>query len=79
MKPVGIIGQIDELRRIGIPKKVCKAVGIEPKEPVEIYVEEDKIILKKHTERCVFCSETENLTDFKGKKICPVCKAELSQ
>ena len=78
MKATGIIRNIDELGRIVIPKKIRTTLDIQDNDPVEIYVEEDKIILKKYANTCIFCGESDNLTQFKGKILCQACKQELS-
>ena len=77
MKSIGSTHKIDELGRIVIPKKIRTSLEIKTDDPMEIYVEENKIILKKKEERCVFCSGVTELTDFKDKKICKQCKEEI--
>lgn len=77
MKSTGIVRKVDELGRIVIPKELRKMFNIKEKDPLEIYVEEDTIVLKKHENSCVFCKSTENLMEHKGKYICPDCINEL--
>lgn len=48
MKNTGVIRKIDELGRIVIPKEIRKNLNIRNGEDVQIYIEEDKIVLKKH-------------------------------
>ncbi len=48
MKSTGVIRRIDELGRIVIPKEIRRNLGIHDGENVEIFTEEDSIILKKH-------------------------------
>ena len=48
MKSTGVIRRIDELGRIVIPKEIRRNLGIHDGENVEIYTENDFIILKKH-------------------------------
>ena len=48
MKSTGVIRRIDELGRIVIPKEIRRNLGIRDGENVEIYTENDSIILKKH-------------------------------
>lgn len=79
MKSTGIVRNIDELGRVVVPKELRKKLGIANTDPVEIYVEEDKIILKKYAPVCHFCGSTEDLQDFKEKKICSSCINELSK
>ncbi len=47
MKNTGVVRKIDELGRIVVPKEIRKNLNIRNGEDVQIYVEEDKIILKK--------------------------------
>lgn len=48
MKNTGVVRKIDELGRIVIPKEIRKNLNIRSGEDVQIYIEEDKIILKKY-------------------------------
>ena len=77
MKSTGIVRNVDELGRIVVPKEMRKKMGIANSDPVEIYVEGDKIILTKYTPSCHFCASEENVTEFKGKKICRACLDEI--
>lgn len=46
MKSTGIVRKVDELGRIVIPIELRRTMGIEEKDPLEIYIDEEKIILK---------------------------------
>lgn len=48
MKITGMIRRIDELGRIVIPKEIRKSLRIQDGESMEIFVDEDSIILKRH-------------------------------
>ena len=50
MKTTGVIGRIDELGRIVIPKEIRKNLRIKNGESLEIFVEGDSIILKKFSQ-----------------------------
>lgn len=45
---------------------------------VEIAVDGDRIVLQKHTPRCVFCSRSEALVEYHNRRICASCMRELS-
>lgn len=49
MKTTGIIRRIDELGRIVIPKEIRKTLRIKTSESLEIFIENDDIILKKYS------------------------------
>lgn len=75
MKTSGIVRKIDPLGRVVIPKELRKIKGISSQDEMEIFVEEDRIILKKKEERCIFCGNVESdMIQFKGKYICKSCK-----
>lgn len=78
MKSTGIVRNIDELGRIVVPKEIRKKLGIANTDPVEIYVDGNRIILEKYNPVCHFCSSTDALVDFKGKVVCKSCIDELS-
>lgn len=48
MKSTGIVRKVDELGRIVIPKELRRTLGIEIKDSLEIYVDEERIILQKY-------------------------------
>lgn len=77
MKTLGTVRKVDELGRIVLPVETRKRLGLEPKDPVEIFVEKDRIILKKYEPACIFCGDTNNIVTYKEKRICKSCLAEL--
>ena len=48
MKSTGIVRKLDELGRIVLPIEMRRTFNLAEKDAVEIYVEGDSIILKKH-------------------------------
>ena len=77
MKSTGIVRKVDELGRVVIPIELRRTLGIEEKDALEIYVDADKIILKKYQPACIFCNTAEDIVNFKGKNICVNCRKEL--
>ena len=77
MKSTGIIRKLDELGRIVIPIEMRRTFEIDQDTPIEIFVSEDQIILKKHDPSCIFCHNTKSLLSFKGKNVCATCAREL--
>lgn len=73
MKSTGIVRKVDELGRVVIPIELRRTLTIEEKDALEIYVDSDKIILRKYEPACVFCGNADEVTDFKGKKVCKEC------
>lgn len=46
MKSTGIVRKVDELGRVVIPIELRRTLGIAEKDALEIYVDEERIILK---------------------------------
>ena len=77
MKSTGIVRKVDELGRIVLPVELRRTLDIAEKDSLEIYVDDDRIILKKYEPTCVFCGSSKDVISFKGKNICSVCMNEL--
>ena len=77
MKSTGIVRNVDELGRIVIPKEMRTKMGIASSDPVEIFVENDRIILTKYYPACLLCGSTESVSEIKGKKLCAACLADI--
>ncbi len=66
----GIARQLDPVGRITLPKELRNAFGFAEREILEIYTEDDKIILKKCTEPAdIFTGSKKNLIEFEGKMV----------
>ncbi|MCU5138276.1 AbrB/MazE/SpoVT family DNA-binding domain-containing protein [Bacillus cereus] len=48
MKSTGIIRNIDPLGRIVVPMELRRTLGIQVKDPMEIFVDDESIILQKY-------------------------------
>ena len=61
MKTTGIVRGIDSLGRIVLPKELRTNMHIDKDSKLEIFVEGDQIILKKHRPAgsCDFCGRSE--------------------
>lgn len=74
MKSTGMIRRIDELGRIVVPKEIRRNLGIHDGENLEIFTNEDSIILKKYHRLASSSTLASNLceiiyNDFNGKII----------
>ena len=77
MKATGIVRKLDELGRVVLPIEVRRTMDLNIHDTVEIFVEDDKIILKKYHPACIFCGDARDVTTFKGKLECVHCLREL--
>lgn len=78
MKSTGIVRKLDELGRVVIPKEIRNKLDIEEKDPIEVYIDGNSIVLKKFESGCIFCNNSKELTAFKDKLICKRCLSKLS-
>lgn len=71
MKATGMVRKVDDLGRIVIPKEIRRVLEIAEKDPVEIFVDNDQIVLKKYkaNNACVITGEVsqDNVTLGNGK------------
>jgi len=81
MKSTGIVRKVDELGRVVIPIELRRTLDIAEKDALEIYVDNDRIILRKYEPAmsCVFCGNADEVINFKGKNICKECLAAMTQ
>lgn len=77
MKSTGIVRKVDELGRVVIPIELRRNLDVDVKDPLEIFVDGEHIILKKYSPACIFCGQAKDVEDYKGKNICQACLAEL--
>lgn len=87
MKSTGIVRKVDELGRVVLPIELRRALQIKMKDPLEIYVEEEKIILQKYEaeNECLITREVtdQNVELIEGLILSPkgmeILKAELDK
>ena len=75
MKTTGIVRGIDSLGRIVLPKELRTNMHIDKDSKLEIFVEGDQIILKKHRPAgsCDFCGElAADMAQYEGQDRCAV-------
>jgi transcriptional pleiotropic regulator of transition state genes len=77
MKSTGFVRRVDTLGRIVLPVELRRAFDIALKDPMEIYVDGEQVILKKYEPACIFCGNARDITNYRGKNICNNCMEEL--
>jgi transcriptional pleiotropic regulator of transition state genes len=77
MKSTGIVRNVDGLGRIVLPIEIRRTYDLAETDQVEIYTDDDMIILKKFQRNCVFCKSPEDIVEYKGKAVCAKCMSEL--
>ena len=79
MKATGIVRKVDELGRIVLPIELRRTLDIEERDALEIYLDEDKIVLQKYEPACLFCGSNKGLINYKGKNICSDCAKNIAR
>jgi transcriptional pleiotropic regulator of transition state genes len=79
MKTTGIVRKIDDLGRMVIPIELRKTMNINKKDPMEIFVDGNKIILSKYEPACIFCGSADDVIEFEGRTICGSCKEKIAE
>ncbi|PLR80930.1 AbrB family transcriptional regulator [Bacillus canaveralius] len=80
MKSTGIVRKVDELGRIVIPKELRNTFEIQERDPLEIFVDNEKIVLKKYSpyKACLITGEVsdQNFRLADGKIVLSPAAAE---
>ena len=79
MKSTGIIRKVDDLGRIVLPIELRRMLDIAERDELEIYMENDRIVLQKYEPACIFCGSAKGLVTHKGKNVCQDCVQSLSE
>lgn len=79
MKSTGIVRDIDQVGRVVIPKETRRSLGINEKDPLEIFVEDDKIILRKYEPACLFCGHEGEMVTYNNRRICRDCVDKIKE
>lgn len=54
-------------------------MDIGERDSLEIFVEDNSIILKKYEPACIFCNDTKDVVVYKGRNVCANCIREMSK
>ena len=79
MKSTGIVRKMDELGRIVLPMEIRNTFDINPKDPLEIFVDDDCIVLRKYEPACLFCGDVRENIMYSGKRICKKCAEAIGK
>ena len=79
MKSIGIVRDVDALGRVVLPKELRDTMHIAQKDPLEIYVDGENIVLRKYEPACLFCGNAGDLITFEDRKVCRDCLAEMNR
>ncbi len=69
MKETGIVRKLDSLGRVVLPVELRNKLNLVEHSPIEIFVDQDRIILQKYLPSDVFTGDFEDLVEYKGLKV----------
>ena len=78
MKSTGIVRKVDELGRIVLPFELRRTLDIAERDELEIYLDDDKVVLKKYEPSCIFCGSSCGLVSYHGRNVCMECIENMS-
>ena len=71
MKSTGMVRAVDKMGRVVIPKEIRRQLKVENDvDSFEIYMDNDKVILKKYQPTCIFCDSLADSVEFAGYNVC---------
>ena len=79
MKSTGIVRKVDEQGRIVLPIELRRTLDLGERDELEIYLDDDKVILKKYEPACIFCGSGLGLVSYRGKNVCLDCVQRMNE
>ena len=79
MKSTGIVREIDKVGRVVIPKEIRNTLQISDNDPMEIFIDNDCIIIRKYEPSCIFCKTVKDVVLHHDRRICRNCLNELKK
>ena len=78
MKSTGMVRAVDKMGRVVIPKEIRKQLKVENDvDSFEIYMDNDKVVLKKYQPTCIFCDSLADSVEFEVYNVCKSCIEKL--
>jgi len=78
MKPIGVVRQIDALGRIVVPKELRRILDIKEGDSLELFLEDNNIVLRKYQPACMICGNARQTVTYKGRNFCPDCIRDMA-
>lgn len=79
MKATGVVRRVDELGRVVLPCELRRVMNIKDRDSLEVFVDGDRIILKKYEPACTFTGSAEDLIEYKGRKVSKKAILEMAK
>jgi len=69
VKATGVVRRVDELGRVVLPCELRKVMHIRDRDSLEVFVDGDRIVLKKYEPACTFTGSADDLVEYKGRRV----------
>ena len=79
MKSTGIVRKIDSLGRMVLPSELRANFNLKEGDSLEIFTNNDMIVLKKYVPADIFTGEMDNRVEYRGKKVSVSTIKELAR
>lgn len=79
MNCTGIVRKLDLLGRVTLPSELRKQFNITTSDSVEIFVQDDYILLRKYQPADIFNGSMEDLIEYHGQKVSRKTIMELAE
>ncbi len=78
MTSTGIVRRIDSVGRFVLPIELRRTLEIADNDSLEVFIEDNTIILKKYQPACIFCGNARDVSTYKGHNICTNCVQDMA-
>lgn len=79
MRSLAMLRKVDELGRIVLPMEIRRMFDIATRDALEIFIDDNKIILKKYEPACMFCHSADNVIVYENRNICKKCVEKINK
>lgn len=80
MKATGMVRPVDNLGRVVIPREIRKQFDVaNGVDSFEIFVDDDKIVLRKYQPSCIFCGNLSETFTYNGHIVCKTCAEKMTE
>ncbi len=79
MKATGVVRNVDNLGRIVVPITIRKAWNLTEGSPLEIFTDDDMIILKRYEPGCIFNGTVDESVEYEGYKVSKTAIKEMAE
>lgn len=79
MIDTGILRRIDDMGRIVLPKELRNSLNLKERDGMQIFLDDNSIILKPYRTMCFVCGESEmdQIATINGCTICRACAGKV--